>query len=115
VSVDPWPEEYNPGAFPDLHASFTSGARLFDLFQSFCWEHRDRLAIVREPSPSGPVVVYDAGVQVDVVYIDGDHRYDAVFRDLTIASTLFPDAVLCGDDWGLKSEHTKYEGMWRPV
>src|SRR5690606_38462112 len=85
------------------------------LFQTFCWDHRDRLALVRELSPTGPKLVHDVGVPVDVVYIDGDHRYDAVIRDLNVADALFPDALLCGDDWSMRSDREKYEGMVLPV
>lgn len=115
VSVDPWPDDYGSRSFPELADYFAREGTMYGLFQTFCWEHRDRLAMVREFSPAGPKLVYDAGVPVDVVYIDGDHRYDAVIRDLTIADALFPDAILCGDDWSMKSNRAKYEGMQLPV
>lgn len=115
VSVDPWPDTYGSGSFPELDSYLDRPDAMFDVFRSLCWDLRDRIATVREFSPLGPRVVYDAGVKVDFVYVDGDHRYDAVFRDLTVAKTLFPQAVICGDDWCLKSLHPKYEGMYRPV
>ena len=40
------------------------------------------------------------GIQPDMIYIDGDHHYDAVVRDLEACSRLFPDAILVGDDFG---------------
>lgn len=115
VSVDPWPDSYGGGSFPELQPYLGGEAAMYQLFQSLCWPHRDRLVAVREPSPAGFKTVYDAGVPVDVIYIDGDHRYDAVIRDLTVADALFPGALLTGDDWKLKSGHVKYEGMQIPV
>lgn len=115
VSVDPWPDSYGSNSFPELKTFLQGPGAMHQMFQTFCWEHRDRLATVREFSPAGPLRVYDAGVPVDLIYIDGDHRYDAVISDLNIADALFPDAVLCGDDWQLKSGHKKYEGMGYPV
>ncbi|MDA1274877.1 MAG: class I SAM-dependent methyltransferase [Verrucomicrobia bacterium] len=41
--------------------------------------------------------------QFNVVYVDGDHRYDAVLADLTRSSGLvMPGGVLCGDDLELQ-------------
>lgn len=115
VSVDPWPTSYGSRSFPELQPWFGRPDAVFHLFQTFCWEARNRLAMVRDISPGGLVTVRDAGVAVDLVYIDGDHRYDAVLRDLAVADALFPDAVLSGDDWSMKSDRAKYEGMVRPV
>lgn len=115
VSVDPWPDSYRGGSFPELRP-FLGGERgMFELFQTFTFDYRDRLATVREYSPAGPLVVRDAGVEVDLVYIDGDHRYDPVMRDLTIVGALFPSAVITGDDWLFDPSHKKYEGIRLPV
>src|SRR5690606_32165594 len=101
-------DDYGSRSFPELTDYFARKGTTYGLFQTFCWEYRDRLATVRDFSPAGPRFVYDAGVAVHVVYIDGDHRYDAVMRDLTIADALFPEAILCGDDWSMKSDRAKY-------
>ncbi|HEY5821729.1 MAG TPA: class I SAM-dependent methyltransferase [Propionibacteriaceae bacterium] len=115
VSVDPWPDGYGGGSFPELKPFLGRERGMFELFQTFNFDFRDRLATVREFSPAGPIVVHDAGVEVDLIYVDGDHRYDPVLRDLTIASSLFPNAVITGDDWLLESDHKKYEGIAFPV
>jgi hypothetical protein len=115
VSVDPWPDAYGGGSFPELQPFLGREDGMYELFQTFNFEYRDRIAMVREYSPAGPLVVHDAGVEVDLIYVDGDHRYDPVLRDLTIASALFPNAVITGDDWLLDSMHKKYEGIDRAV
>lgn len=115
VSVDPWPDTYGSRSFPELSSWFGRPDAVYHLFQSFCWGVRDRLATVRDVSPSGLVTVHAAGIPVDVVYVDGDHRYDAVMRDLAVADALFPGAILCGDDWSMRSDRAKYEGMGLPV
>jgi hypothetical protein len=115
VSVDPWPDSYRVSSFPEVQPLLGQERAVYNLFLSFCWSHRDRLATVRAPSPEGPLIVRDAGVPIDLVYIDGDHRYDAALRDLTIADALFPSAILAGDDWLLRSDAKKYEQMGTPV
>jgi hypothetical protein len=115
VSVDPWPDSYRGGSFPDLAPYLGREGAMYELFQSFNFDYRDRLATVREYSPAGPLVVRDAGVEVDLIYIDGDHRYDPVLRDLTLVGALFPTSVISGDDWLLNPSQRKYEGIRLPV
>ena len=40
-----------------------------------------------------------AGLAPDLIYVDADHDYAGVRRDVELCSRLFPDAVLVGDDW----------------
>ncbi|NUQ65213.1 MAG: hypothetical protein HUU20_22330 [Pirellulales bacterium] len=40
--------------------------------------------------------VGEAGLEPDLVYIDADHRYESVVKDLTTALDLFPRAILVG-------------------
>lgn len=116
VSVDPWPDSYEFKSWPDMRAKYGGTERaMYDLFLSFNFEYRDRLVAVREFSPMGPKIVYDAGVRPDVIYLDGDHQYESIFEDLTIVSTLFPDAVIAGDDWNYNLKMKRLEGIQFPV
>ncbi len=72
---------------------------LFDVFLSSNWEYRDRITPLRGFSPDRLASVHAAGVQPDVVYVDGSHVYEDVIADLSTARTLFPDALICGDDY----------------
>lgn len=39
----------------------------------------------------------------DIIFIDGDHSYDAVLRDITVSCSLLKDGgILCGDDLELQ-------------
>lgn len=116
ISVDPWPDTYQGGSFPEIQPYLNGETAMYRLFQSMCWKIRDRVVGVRSGSPAGPLEVRDAGAKPDLIYIDGDHRYDAVIRDLTISDALFPEAILCGDDWLMKKpDGRKYEHMVVPV
>ena len=115
VSVDPWQDVKNFNSFPHLKQFRGVDGAVAKLFQTFNFEHRDRLVAVQEFSPAGPIIVKDAGVEVDLVYIDGDHRYDAVIADLETCAALFPTAVLTGDDWTYDRGAPEYEGITRPV
>ncbi len=88
---------------------------MVEVFQSFCWDHRERLTPVRASSPEGLLALHELGFEPTCVYIDGDHRYEGVLRDLFTAELLFPGALLAGDDWSFTSKANKYRGMAFPV
>lgn len=72
---------------------------LYQVFLASNWDHRDRITPLRGFSPDRLASVHAAGVQPDVVYVDGSHVYEDVIADLSTARALFPEALLCGDDY----------------
>lgn len=96
ISVDTWegsPEHKTQERYRELLP------RLFETFQSRCWEQRDRIVPLRMTSLDGLRAVAEAGLQPDMVYIDAEHSYAAVTAELTLARQLFPRARLVGDDY----------------
>jgi hypothetical protein len=114
VSIDPWPDRYRT-PWKALEPLLGSPESMLRLFQSFCWPYRERSIPVRGFSPEAVVRLFEQGLRPQLVYIDGDHRYDAAFSDLTICHALFPDAVLCGDDWQFLGGAPKYRAIRFPV
>jgi hypothetical protein len=98
VCVDPWFDQYEDDSglrhWPDV-----VGKNIYHLFLSSCWEFRERIIPVRGTSPTELQVIADLGVQPDLIYIDGDHAYDAALADIETSHRLFPQALLTGDDW----------------
>ncbi|MEM8747199.1 MAG: class I SAM-dependent methyltransferase, partial [Actinomycetota bacterium] len=115
ISIDPWFDEYKTKNWPELTAAVERGATIMSLFQHFCRDYQDRLAPVRGVCPEQLLHVADLGIVPDLVYIDGDHRYEAVLRDLFVADALFPETALTGDDWNFTSKARKYRRMDHPV
>lgn len=58
-------------------------------------EYQGRFFPVRGTSPARLHDLKEAGVVPDMVYFDSNKRMD----DLPVAHELWPDAILCGDDW----------------
>lgn len=60
----------------------------------------DRFIPVRRFSPEALHYLHSRGVEPGLVYIDAFKEVD----DLAAANQLFPNAVLCGDDWSWRDE-----------
>ncbi len=96
ISVDHWegsPEHHAQERYQKLLP------RLFETFQSRCWNYRDRIVPVRAKSLEGLRRVAEAGLQPDFIYVDAEHTYDAVSAELKLSRELFPHALVGGDDY----------------
>jgi hypothetical protein len=71
---------------------------LFENFLAMNWSYRHRVIPLKMTSIEGLEVVAAHKVVPDLIFMDADHRYEALLDDLNSASRLFPDAVLVGDD-----------------
>ena len=58
-------------------------------------EFKDRFVPFKGYSPLALQELHEMGVKLDIIYIDAMKIED----DLVAANKLFPNAVLCGDDW----------------
>lgn len=70
---------------------------LYETFLSSCWDYRERIIPIRGDSVSGMELVSD--LSPDLVYLDGDHSYEGVKRDIETVYRLWPDVVIVGDDY----------------
>ncbi len=57
--------------------------------------YKDRFIPVRQPSPEALYYLARREIPLEMIYIDAFKHRD----DLDAAHELFPDAILCGDDW----------------
>lgn len=115
VSIDPWLDTYPTPQWPHIGEVIASGGSMLGVFQAFCWPFRDRIAAIRGFSPDALVKLASVRLKPSIVYVDGDHRYESVLVDLGVAGSLWPTAILCGDDWNFSSKHSRYRGMDLPV
>jgi hypothetical protein len=96
ISIDHWkgsPEHRNEPRYQPLLP------RLFETFQSRCWEYRDRVIPLQMTSLDGLRAVAESELQPDMIYVDAEHSFDAVSAELALARELFPRAALTGDDY----------------
>jgi hypothetical protein len=81
--------------------------RLYDLFLSNCWAFKDRLIPVREDTVAGIFRVRQFLVTPAFIYLDANHTYESVKRDLKAIFDAFPKVCVAGDDYGGKWEGVK--------
>ena len=74
-------------------------ARSLELFQANLWEHRWRVLAIRADTLTGMTELHIAGIRPDIVYVDADHHLLAAATDIKLALSLFPQALICGDDY----------------
>lgn len=72
---------------------------IYETFLVNLWDLRDRLIPVRSSSIEGMTEVASLGIVPDLVYIDWSHDVKSVEDDVSCAISLFPDSIICGDDW----------------
>lgn len=65
--------------------------------------NRPEVHIHRQTSVDAMHALPDASL--DIVFVDGDHSFEAVLQDLVLAHRkVKPGGYICGDDWGWKDE-----------
>lgn len=76
---------------------------LYDTFLVNCWEYRDRLIPFRNTSLAAMNFLAGLKLKPDVIYFDSDHSYWGLLSELETANSLFPKAILVGDDYIAKN------------
>jgi hypothetical protein len=119
IGVDPWEENWSAyvrkGA-EEGHPIFAalddpSGvADTLERYDNYCLalnnirDERDRFIPVRRRSPEALHYLQGRGIQPQLIYIDALKSDE----DLWVAHDLFPDAILCGDDWSWRDETGRF-------
>lgn len=113
ICVDHW------RGSPEHHRRPDWSCRLPALYETFLrnlWPWRERLVPLREDSLEGLAAIRRAEVAPNVIYIDSDHSYDHVSKELAYCTACWPTAVIVGDDYswaGVRQaaeEHSRLSG-----
>ena len=105
-AIDRWDAEWLTREQADQYARDTealgmlkAGWPLYETFLVNLWERRSRLFPLRMDTLEGLRAIHDLGVPVDLIYVDANHEREAVLQDIQAAARMFPNAIICGDDW----------------
>ncbi len=78
---------------------------LYETFLANMWEYRERLIPIRGMAPEALYGIAQTGLRPDLIYLDADKSG----RELDVCHTLFPNAILTGDDWFWGTDR-----LWNP-
>ena len=76
---------------------------VYSKFLVNCWDYQERLFHIKDTTLNGLDFLKAEQVEPDFIYVDASHEYEDVLCDLEKAYSLFPKAILTGDDWNWKN------------
>lgn len=62
------------------------------------WDNRSKISINMGDGIEELIKFHSKGIHFDVIYLDMDHEYKRVFRDLKYVTGLYPKSIIIGDD-----------------
>ncbi len=113
MCLDPW-DEIKGNAMAPENSQYTTAylAQIYEIF----------LANVKYAEFGPSITHHKTGIEefqqniprqkFNVIYIDGDHAYESVTRDILIASEMLEqDGILCGDDLSLQADEVDVNAL----
>ena len=73
--------------------------KIWESFLHNTWNHSHHLTPIRDKTPIGLTKVQKYDFPVDLIFIDADHSYEGVTRDIMMCYKNWPNAQLTGDDY----------------
>lgn len=113
-AIDLWDDDFilNDDHYNGDKGHISKMLRAHPLYATFLvnvWDLKDKIIPMRMDSIKGLKYLKGLGIEPDIIYIDGDHHYEAAKRDISNALHIFPRAIIVGDDYG------NYEDVRRAV
>jgi len=63
------------------------------------WEHKTHLTPIRKKTVEALEFLKPLDIPFDLIYIDAHHDYESVLHDISVSGEIWPNAVICGDDY----------------
>jgi hypothetical protein len=76
--------------------------RLLNLYETFLrnlWPWRHRVTPIRADSLDALAEIHQSGLVPDLIYLDTEHTYERVSRELAFCTDHWPSATIVGDDY----------------
>lgn len=85
-------------------------------YERFAGKLAERVCFVRNTSQNAAKTFENKTPLLDMIYIDGDHRYEMVMKDMELWYPMIaPGGLLAGHDFMSRMPYTAYENVQRAV
>eukprot|EP01052_Picozoa_sp_SAG31_P032855 SAG31_NODE_3648_length_4028_cov_10.401120_2_plen_82_part_00 len=72
---------------------------LYETFLVNLWPMKDRVIPMRMSTIEALNALAEQQLEPDLIVVDADHRYSAVWADIEACLSLFPNSVILGTDY----------------
>ena len=72
---------------------------LWETFLVNTWEHKHHLTPIRKTTVDGLQFLKPLNIPFGLIYVDAHHDYESVLHDIKVAGEIWPNAIICGDDY----------------
>jgi hypothetical protein len=77
---------------------------LYETFIVNCWDYKERIVPIKMNTIDGLRWCKSNNINPDMIFVDASHEFEDVILDLEECMTLFPNAMVTGDDWNWKNK-----------
>lgn len=95
VCVDTWEGDWSIKQTDKYNKKLQT---LYETFLVNMWSQRQKVVPVKMDGRQAMKMLYDMGLQPDLIYLDMDHSYESAKGDLQMLMHYFPNTVILGDD-----------------
>ena len=71
---------------------------LYNYFLTNVWDYKDNIIPIKMDGRKALKYLHDLDLEIDLIYLDMDHEYKAVYKDLWEIFNYFPGVPIIGDD-----------------
>ena len=72
---------------------------LYSTFLNNVYEFKNIIIPIKTDTLSGIELLYNQKIQIDLFYIDANHSYDSVKKEILLIRKRYPSALISGDDY----------------
>lgn len=86
----------------DFRYSSETAPRLETCYKTFLrnlWDYRHQVIPMKRTTTDALLVLHENLIEPDLIYVDASHDFQSTYNDVMNSLELFPNAIVCGDDY----------------
>lgn len=91
--------EYIDDQYSDKDKKLLENRDLYTTFLNNLYEFKDKVIPIRTDTISGIKLLESQNIKIDLFYIDANHTYDSVKKEILLIKEKYPNSLIFGDDY----------------